>query len=515
MFNTKFGKRLLNILGSILLLSSAAFAAPPNVTCEVAIVGGGAAGMHTFFRLAPTLGNKVCLFEKNNYFGGRIKDIDSPNGKGKWGAGALRVMDTQTVLFNLAKELGIQLDPVDMVESRVFARGAFRSDTNDFAGLDNPYPTVEAPDFPDYSCVGDNNYPGCFNDAYYHRLFSNSGPAPRNNQAIEAYAGDLLDPEQFQFLKDTFRFRGDFLSKVDARSYVDFLREDWDVCCTPSYPEGGMSAFIYGMLSNAKSDGGRAFLSEPVSTIDKSGSKYILKTSKRTVTADKLVIAVPPGGLDKIGGTIAKGIKGKAQFNAIQPIRVITIENWWATAWWGNVDRGWATPETTYKFNFIEFAHSDYQKSQLATRSVYDDDPRTIQVWADAYKAGGNNAVNTMIVNQLSEFFPDATISKSQITQTHYQDWPDGWHWLKSGSSFSNADIAVWALKPLNAENVSLVGEAYNPNRSSWSDGAYKSSINTLNQNFGLGLECASVVPDGNGLKYVPFNDPSYECPAL
>ena len=32
--------------------------------CEVAIVGGGAGGLHTAFRLAPDLGDGVCLFEK-------------------------------------------------------------------------------------------------------------------------------------------------------------------------------------------------------------------------------------------------------------------------------------------------------------------------------------------------------------------------------------------------------------------------------------------------------------------
>ena len=32
--------------------------------CEVAIVGGGVGGLHTAFRLAPSLADGVCLFEK-------------------------------------------------------------------------------------------------------------------------------------------------------------------------------------------------------------------------------------------------------------------------------------------------------------------------------------------------------------------------------------------------------------------------------------------------------------------
>jgi hypothetical protein len=502
------------MLGLVALLSTPAVATSPNIRCEVAIVGGGAAGMHTFYRLAPQLGNRVCLFEKNNYFGGRIKDIDSPNGTGKWAAGAFRVMNSQTVLFNLAKELGIELEESPHLEPRVFARGEVRSDVNDFAGPGNPYPTITAPDYPDYSCTGINNYPGCFSDAFYRRLFSNSGPLPRKHQAIEDYALELLDSEQFQYLKDTSRFRADFTSKVDARSYVDYAREEWDNCCTPFYPIGGMSEFILRMLADARGHGGRAFSSEAVKSMDKSGDRYHLSTSRRRVIANRIVIAVPPLGLKQIGGTVANRIKDKPQFKAIQPVRVVSIQNWWREPWWSTIDRGWATPETIFKFNFVELPHSPYQQVQMAMRSVYNDDPRTTQLWIDAHSTGGEDAINAMIVSQLGAFFPEATISTSQITKTHFQNWRDGWHWLRKGSNFSNADIAVWALKPLNGERVSLVGEAYNPNRSSWSDAAYKSSINSLNGNFGLNLDCATVVPDGNGWKYVPFNDPTYVCPA-
>jgi hypothetical protein len=164
------------------LLSSSAFARKSTITCEVAIVGGGAAGIYTFYQLAPDLGNKICLFEKSPYFGGRIKDIASPNGNGKWGAGALRVMPQQTVLLNLASELAIALQRSDPIEQRFFARGVFHTDTNDFAGAGNPYPSIAAPDYPEWSCVGESNYSVCFGDAFWQLLFRNPGPAPGANQ---------------------------------------------------------------------------------------------------------------------------------------------------------------------------------------------------------------------------------------------------------------------------------------------------------------------------------------------
>ena len=51
-----------------------------------------------------------------------------------------------------------------------------------------------------------------------------------------------------------------------------------------------------------------------------------------------------------------------------------------------------------------------------------------------------------------------------------------------------NSDIARWAIEPLRGENVAMVGDSYNPQRSGWSDAAYKSSINMLNERFGCEL---------------------------
>jgi hypothetical protein len=133
--------------------------------------------------------------------------------------------------------------------------------------------------------------------------------------------------------------------------------------------------------------------------------------------------------------------------------------------------------------------------------------------WIVAFQTGGESAINTMVVNQFNQMFPKAKITNSQIVKTHFQSWPDAWYWLKEGAAFTNADIAIWALKPLVDEQVSLASDAYNPNRTTWSDGALKSSINTLNANFGLSLKCASVVPDDGSYKYIPFQDPSFDCP--
>jgi hypothetical protein len=73
-------------------------------------------------------------------------------------------------------------------------------------------------------------------------------------------------------------------------------------------------------------------------------------------------------------------------------------------------------------------------------------------------------------------------------TKTIYWEWPDGWHFIRAGYPFSTKDIFNWAVQPLANENIALAGESYNPQRSGWSDGAYKSAIHLLNTKYGFNL---------------------------
>lgn len=94
----------------------------------------------------------------------------------------------------------------------------------------------------------------------------------------------------------------------------------------------------------------------------------------------------------------------------------------------------------------------------------------------------------------LSTLFNNGGVSQPETVeiptplQTRVQVWPAGWYWLGAGASATNAELFQWAAEPLSGEEIGLVGEAYNVQRSGWSDAAYKSSINLLNTRYGMSL---------------------------
>jgi hypothetical protein len=487
---------LLVLVGGFGLVQAAPLAAksPEPLSCEVAIVGGGAGGLHTAFRLGPILGSKVCLFEKEKELGGRIHDVsydseakDAP----RIGVGARRIMETQTVVFDLAAELGLQLETPVVGADIIQARGRTAFSKEDFVSLYPGLPVKQDPDT-DYETW-------LFDQLRHGPERANAGLYPDFRSYITAIVGKA----GFDYLHDMSRFRADFEYKLDAPSYLDYLDTEWDVCCEASYPVGGMSGFIRGMEEQARASGVRIFKGEAIHGIHRQGQGYQLQSARYKVAAKKLVIAVPPSAFPYLRGDVPARIAKQKPFKDIVGVKVATITQWWPYAWWkdirnpaesGEKAQVWRAWTTDSCVNFIEIPMEPSAAAQNVTRSVYDDDQRCVEHWEKLAKRSMQQ-VEAEIHQGLTQIFHQNGVSlPGNVTipkplKTHVQIWPAGWHFLGAGASSTNAELADWALEPLPGEPVSLVGEAYFINRSGWSDGAYKSSIQVLNRHYGLQLK--------------------------
>lgn len=465
-------------------------AASASLDCEVAIVGGGVGGLHTAYRLAPELGDGVCLFEKESWLGGRIHDVamdESDPDAVRVGVGARRIMEGQTVLLDLADELAIETETPPLTQDLVNARGGWAFSKEEMVPLYDLTPDPK----------GDTE------TALYDALrFGPERDNVDNYENFETYVRAVVGEEGYAFLRDMSRFRADFEYPLDARGYLDYLDEEWDVCCTPSYPVGGMSRFVVRMDEEAEAAGARVYTSEPVASINRAESGgYTLQTATHTVSAQKVVIAAPPIALDYIAGDVADDIRAQQAYQDIVGVKVVTITQWWSEPWYASVVNPDATKDanvwrawtTEHCLNFIEIPQEPYAAASNVTRSVYNDNLDCSKYW-EGLASEGNAAVEAAVKEGLEHLFSGNGVSSPETVavpdplHTYVQVWPAAWYWLGAGASVTNAELYDWAAEPLPGEDVGLVGEAYNVQRSGWSDGAYKSSINLLNTRYGMNL---------------------------
>jgi hypothetical protein len=456
-----------------------------SVMCDIMIIGGGPGGLHTAYQLSKRHDSNICLIEKENRLGGRLYDValDPAHPEWRYGMGALRVMETQNVVLALAKELGVELEYAPYRDDLQNVRGyfAFNSDDiNKFA-----YPLLSK-DFINQTGHGTE-------DALYNKL--RFGPERQNANKypdLRSYIRSVLGTQAHQFLSDVSRFRAEYEAPVDPRSYLDFLDEDWDNCCHAFYPVGGMSMFIKQMAKFAQHNGVQIYLSQPAKTISKQTGThtYLITTPIYSFSAKRLVIATDARSLHYIGGDIASRIQALPQFQDIMGIKVVTVAQRWASPWWlhsgyegKDIRRAWTTENC---LNALEIPINPYAVQQNVMRSIYDDDMRCTRFWENTYQRKGIKAVETEIMQGLHHLFPKAEIPDPLTTVIHI--WPAGWYYLRAGTQYTNKQIAQWALQPLAGEEISLVGDSYYIQRSGWSDAAYKSSINTLNINYGFTL---------------------------
>ena len=483
---------VLSMLGQA-MLSASLFAntSEYDTSCEIVIVGAGAGGMHTAYRLADTFGEKLCVFEKQERVGGRFYDVAiSPKAEALGeviGNGARRIMEGQSVLFDLASELGIEYEAPLTGADVIFAKGIYATDKDDFFAL---YPGLPV-------SASDDGY----EDQLIQKLLdSKLRESIDSFESFKDYALAVVGDIGYSYLHDMSRFRGDFEYPISARSYVDWLEEELTYCCQTYYPYGGMSSFTKRMYEKILASKSRVFLGTAVESVSKDGSIYVIKTPKMQFAAKKVVIAVPPLALNKISGSIAEQIRSSEHFKSILPIRVTVINQWYDTAWWRGIQTKdglqlWRAYTTVDKnrldgrcIGFVEFPPESVAIKQKAIRAVYNDQKECAQMWADIERQGDYEKRDALIRQGLSYLLEDNGVTTPveipKALKTTYWEWADAWHWLAAGSKYSNQDIFNWAIEPIAGENVSLVGEAYNPQRSTWSDAAFKSSMHLLEKKF-------------------------------
>ncbi|CAF4109783.1 unnamed protein product [Adineta steineri] len=317
---------------------------------------------------------------------------------------------------------------------------------------------------------------------------------------MNAFWRSLLGDEATEYLRDSSRPRSSSLN-VDVHSYMETIEQELHLNKPIYYPNDGMSQIAKRMIYKATTiNNVRLFLNEKVIQIEETlntMNDYIfsIETSNYKVFSKQLIAAMPPTGWIDIEGSVANEIKSNKYFQSILPIRTIVIGNYWPQRWWeqasmlkSNIDRAWTRQNCISRMEIL--SQHPQKKEQNLTRTVYDDG-LCIDTWLTLINRSTNTDLIQELLRGLRELFPNVKIPSP--TKTFTKVWPGAWHLQKSNTNVTNKQIMKWALQPITRfrkHEISLVGEAFNLDRSTWVDGAIKSSLMSLYSQFNFNKTC-------------------------
>lgn len=153
----------------------------------------------------------------------------------------------------------------------------------------------------------------------------------------ETFLSYELSPEGAKLMKEKYGFLGDYMQSINTHSYRQYLKKTDFVSAGKSLrPKKGMSEFITNLEEKVQNGGGKIFLKETVTSIDKEMDTFVLKTTKYTVKANKTVISSGPTALKKIKGDVMQSITGHEIFKSIVSVPAFHGAAVYETAWWND-----------------------------------------------------------------------------------------------------------------------------------------------------------------------------------
>lgn len=155
----------------------------------------------------------------------------------------------------------------------------------------------------------------------------------------ETFLSYELSPEGTKLMADTYGFMGDYLQTINPLSYRTYLQKK-DIVISERRedrrPKTGMSEFITKLAEKVRSNGGKIYLKETVTSVDKIDDKFVLQTTNFTVNANKTVMTAGPTALKKITGDVMQNITDHNIFKSIVSVPAFHGAAVYERAWWND-----------------------------------------------------------------------------------------------------------------------------------------------------------------------------------
>ena len=157
----------------------------------------------------------------------------------------------------------------------------------------------------------------------------------------ETFLSYELSQEGAKLMENKYGFKGDYMQAITPLSYRTYLEEKWWDLDLSAHgdngrPKKGMSEIITALKQKVESSGGKIYLKETVTSINKAGDTFMLKTTNFTVKANKTVITPGPMALKKIEGDVIKNITDHDIFKSIVSVPAFKGAAVYERAWWND-----------------------------------------------------------------------------------------------------------------------------------------------------------------------------------
>lgn len=453
-----------------------------EIQCDVVIVGGGLSGLF----MAETLLRKkketsVCVYEKENRFGGRILDYwfdqapDIAVGLGAW-----RVDSSATNMMNLIRRLNISTVNWDyQYPSFIESRGIFSNNTETIK--QKAFPTLNKGRFKNMTSNEMTSY------AFRDDLVSTAWLFP----SVDSYMSYYLSPEAAEFLSELFGYKGDYTAFINPAAYIEFLKKLFSELSDVNHrPLNGMSEIVEAIVTSARNYGAKLYAGRPVVSIEKKEEKFIVRTENVTVSAQKVVIATHPAAFRRIGGQISEEIQRDPIFQSIKTQTAFKGAAVYREAWWKDTGNETSNFSLKPRQKFISnsnclgttLPYGGRGPSGEAVLGTMYMDGYCSRKWGDILrisKSDVDRELKRALEYKFKRKVPDPLA-------TVYQYWDEGaWHFQKPGFNYTLADVSNWAKRPLPGRDIFVIGDAYSFLRG-WTEGAILSANNALFEGWGI-----------------------------
>ncbi len=422
---------------------------------ETIVVGGGISGLNILYNSIPY--HSYALFEKNNYFGGRIKTFRKKSYM--WEEGAGRFNQKHQHLLSLLKSLHLKDKIVKIPSSIQFLP---KNSSTQYDSMKNPFDYIQK--------------------VYQYFQKHKKNKKEYENKTYIEYAKRVLTKKEIQYLLDSFGYESELI-KTNAEYAIHLFQKDFIPSNQFMSLKGGLDQIIHKMVNEIKTKSIKEKKKYPLklfTSYQLEKIKYNSKTKIYTLsflyhhkikkfTCSSLILALPKYSLQKLSYLH----KIKDNINKIHCIPLM---------------RTYAVYPPSKKNKKVWF--DEYLKTTTDDTLRYiipvDKKKGVIMIsYTDGHYALHKHKLNEFnLKREIKEGVKRVfgkKIKDPKILKRHYWDCGVGL-WKKGVYDYHQ--ISKKMIRPFKKENLYICGENYSMNQG-WIEGALETSdrvIKWLNQ---------------------------------